>query len=209
MGGNKVVLVEGKDDEHVIKHLCGNRAIPVILKIEGHQSVEDLLASIPVRLKASYDGDIVGIVLDADVSLVNRWAAVRNHLVALKYPNVPELAVQTGMIVDPPEGVLLPRVGVWLMPDNLLNGMLEDFLAFLVPRDSTLFARVKRTIDEIPADEQLFSRAVQSKAVIHTWLAWQKDPGLPFGTAITARFLDPMKPEADTFLAWLRTLFCL
>lgn len=209
MGRRNVVLVEGKDDEHVIKHLCGNRAAAVILEFQGHQSVEDLLASIPVRLKASYDGDIVGIVLDADVSLANRWVAVRNQLVALKYPNVPELAVPTGMIVDPPESVLLPRVGVWLMPDNLLNGMLEDFLALLVPSDSTLFARVKRTIDEIPADEQLFSTAIYSKAVIHTWLAWQKDPGLPFGTAITARFLDPMKPEADAFLAWIRTLYCI
>ncbi len=111
------------------------------------------------------------------------------------------------MIIDPPEESLLPRVGVWLMPDNQLNGMLEDFLALLVPAKSLLFDRIKKTVDEIPENERLFSPPARSKVLIHTWLAWQKDPGLPFGTAITARFLDPLHSEADKFVAWLRELF--
>ena len=209
MVATKVVMVEGKDDEHVIKHLCGNRGIPAILKVEGHQSVENLLETIPVRLKATYDGDIIGIVLDADESLIDRWAAVRNHLAKLSYSEVPAFPASKGFIIDPPQGSLLPRVGIWLMPNNHLNGMLEDFLALLVPANSPLFARVQRTVDEIPPSERLFSSAARSKAVIHNWLAWQKDPGLPFGTAITARFLDPLHAEADTFVAWLRELFHL
>jgi len=209
MVARKVVLVEGKDDEHVIKHLCGNRGIPPVLKVEGHQSVENLLETIPVRLKATYEGDIVGIVLDADESLIDRWAAVRNHLQRLAYSDVPAHATKTGMIIDPPAESLLPRVGVWLMPNNQLNGMLEDFLALLVPENSHLFARVQRTVDDIPLSEQLFSATARSKVLIHTWLAWQKDPGLPFGTAITARFLDPLHTDADTFVTWLRELFRL
>lgn len=209
MGAARIVMVEGKDDEHVIKHLCGNRGIPPVLKVSGHLSVENLLDSIPVRLKASYDGDIVGVVLDADVSLADRWAAVRRHLQELSYPNVPATPASSGVIVDPPDDTLLPRVGIWLMPDNQLNGMLEDFLALLVPEDSPLFDRINRTVDEIPVAERLFPTTARSKVLIHTWLAWQKDPGLPFGTAITARFLDPLHAKADTFVAWLRELFRL
>lgn len=209
MVATKVVMVEGKDDEHVIKHLCGNRGIPPVLKVLGHQSVENLLESIPVRLKAAYDGDIVGIVLDADESLTNRWAAVRQHLLKLSYANVPITPANFGLIIDPPDESLLPRVGVWLMPDNQLNGMLEDFLALLVPASAPLFDRIKRTVDDIPDTERLFSLTARSKVLIHTWLAWQKDPGLPFGTAITARFLDPLHTEADKFVAWLRQLYRL
>jgi len=33
----------------------------------------------------------------------------------------------------------------------------------------------------------------KSKAVIHTYLAWQNEPGMPLGQAITARALNPEK----------------
>ncbi len=42
---------------------------------------------------------------------------------------------------------------------------------------------------------------------MHTWLAWQNKPGRPFGTAITARYLDADVPEATAFVAWLEKLF--
>lgn len=207
MGGKKLVMVEGKDDEHVIKHLCGNRGIPECLTVKSHQSVEELLKAIPVQLKATNEGDVVGVVLDADNDLQARWTAIRGHLLQLKYTSVPEVPGHAGTIIDAPENSTLPRTGIWLMPDNQLQGFLEHFLALLVPANSALFERVKRTVAEIPEDERLFRDVAAPKALIHTWLAWQQTPGLPFGTAITARFLDPFHSEADRFVAWLRELF--
>ena len=58
-------------------------------------------------------------------------------------------------------------------------------------------------------DEHVLKPLDEPKAVIHTWLAWQKEPGRPFGTAITARFLDPNVPEVDVLVAWLKRLFFL
>ncbi len=46
-----------------------------------------------------------------------------------------------------------------------------------------------------------------SKALIHTWLAWQRKPGRPMGIAITARYLDPTAPHAQQLINWLRRLF--
>ncbi len=43
--------------------------------------------------------------------------------------------------------------------------------------------------------------------IIHTWLAWQREPGRPYGTAISERFLDPNVAEARVIAAWLRKLF--
>jgi hypothetical protein len=45
------------------------------------------------------------------------------------------------------------------------------------------------------------------KARIHTWLSWQENPGLPFGTAITAAYLSHDSPEALKFVAWFKKLF--
>lgn len=94
-----------------------------------------------------------------------------------------------------------------IMPDNRAPGILEDFLQFLIPQPNRLLDHVKGSIAGIPEDERLFGPLDEPKAVVHTWLAWQRDPGKPFGTAITARFLDPNVSEADNLVAWLRRLF--
>ena len=54
--------------------------------------------------------------------------------------------------------LLLPRFGVWLMPDNQSRGILEDFLHFLVPAGSQLFEHVKSSVATIPANERRFSQ---------------------------------------------------
>lgn len=94
------------------------------------------------------------------------------------------------------------------MPDNRSMGKLEDFLRFLVPAARRrLFAHVKFSVQGIPEEDRLFSKPDETKALIHTWLAWQKEPGRPFGTAITAKFLDPNVPQVDVLVAWMKRLF--
>lgn len=93
------------------------------------------------------------------------------------------------------------------MPDNRLPGMLEHFIEFLVPPADRLMARAKSAVAEIPIEDRAFIPAHQIKAEVHTWLAWQEQPGLPFGSAITARLLDGDCLAAQGFVAWLRRLF--
>lgn len=93
------------------------------------------------------------------------------------------------------------------MPDNRIPGMLEDFAACLIPKENALSIRAKQAVDGIPAEERVFSPTHTTKAYLHTWLAWQKDPGTPIGLAITKRFLDAAAPEAAGFLTWMSHLF--
>jgi hypothetical protein len=96
------------------------------------------------------------------------------------------------------------------MPDNQTNGILEDFLGFLgflVPVGSRLFDHVITSVANIPAGERRFSHMVEPKAKIHTWLAWQAEPGKPLGTAITARYLDVGVTQVDVLVTWLNRLF--
>jgi len=206
MSAKRILLVEGVDDEHVIKHLCGNRNGPQ-LDIKGHGGVDRLLDSIPVRLKASEDGDIVGVVIDADTDIHSRWQSLRNILIRLGYQTVTDNPSPDGSIFDPPMGTLLPRVGIWMMPDNQSQGILEDFLRFLIPTGSLLFDHVASSVAAIPEGERRFTLLAEPKALIHTWLAWQAEPGKPLGTSITARYLDPDVAQVDILISWLNRLF--
>jgi hypothetical protein len=209
MAGKRILLVEGLDDEHVLKHICGNRGIPNLDEVKQHGSVDRLLDSVPVRLKASEEGDIVGVVIDADTDLTARWQSLRGRLIRAGYTStsVPDSPFASGTIIDPPANSLLPRVGIWMMPDNKTPGILEDFLRFLVPAGSTLFDHVINSVATIPQSERRFGQLAEPKAIVHTWLAWQEEPGRPLGTAITAKFLDPNVAQADVLVTWLKTLF--
>ena len=127
MAAKKILLVEGSDDEHVLKHLCGTRGGPRLDEVKPLEGVDRLLEYIPVRLKAIEDGDIVGVVIDADTDLSARWKSLRNRLILVGYRGAPEHPSPDGTILDPPADALLPRVGVWIMPDNQTKGILEDF----------------------------------------------------------------------------------
>lgn len=206
MAGKKILLVEGSDDEHVLKHICGERGVGKLDEVKPQGDVQRLLENFPVRLKES-DVEALGVVIDADTDLAARWQSLRERLTKAGYQNVPANPAPAGTILAPPSDSLLPRVGIWIMPDNQTKGILEDFLHFLVPSGSKLFGHVKSSVAAIPESERRFSQLAELKAIIHTWLAWQQEPGRPLGTSITAKFLDANVKQVDVLVTWLKALF--
>lgn len=206
MAGKRVLMVEGADDEHVVKHICGERQLGKIETIHPYGGKDPLLEGIGARLKES-DVIALGILLDADTNLKARWQSVTDRLRLAGYADTPDAPSPNGTVIAAPANSLLPRVGIWLMPDNQANGILENFLRFLVPEGDPLFSHVEQSLDRIPPAQCRFSELKKPKAKIHTWLAWQEEPGKPFGQAITARYLDPNLPAADIFAAWLQRTF--
>jgi hypothetical protein len=75
-----------------------------------------------------------------------------------------------------------------------------------VPDGDALWTRAGDAIDSIPEHERRFPPVRRSKALIHTWLAWQEEPGSPMGQAIGKRDLDGSAPAAQRFVEWLRRL---
>ncbi len=201
MAGERILPVEGKDDEVVVCNLCQHGNIPLdVFKIKQKKSVQALLESIPVEMKGS-DVERLAVVLDADEDAGNRWEQVtallwNNFNVAL--PREPDVG---GTLTRIPNG---PLFGVWLMPDNRTPGMLEDFLAFLIPGGDPLLPRVDCFLQDIPPTMRRYRDSHKSKVRIHCWLALQKEPGRPFGTAITARYLDADCKSVEPFVQWLR-----
>lgn len=206
MGDKQILMVEGRDDEHVVKHICGSRGLGKIDRIVDYGGIDHLIEGIEVRLKES-DVEMVGMVVDADVDIKARWDAISLRLKNSGFTQIPTEFPAEGLILDPPVGTLLPKVGVWMMPDNKVSGILEDFLAFLVPDGDPLFKYVKGSIDGLDPGLIRFAKLKKPKALIHSWLAYQEEPGRPLGQAISARYLDPNLAAADSFSMWLNRLF--
>jgi hypothetical protein len=71
-------MVEGPDDEHVVKHICAQRQLGEIDKIQPYGGKDRLIEGITVRLLES-DIEALGILLDADEDLHARWQAVASR----------------------------------------------------------------------------------------------------------------------------------
>lgn len=198
--GRRLLLVEGANDEHVMYALLKRHAVPQVFEVKVAGNVDELLALLLVLPKAS-DIDRIAAVLDADEDLSSRWASLRSRLARAGYRGVPELPAVGGTIVQH-DG--LPDLGVWLMPDNRLPGILEDFLSFLVPSDDRCLPLVDGFLGSIPAELCRFPAVRRPKARIHAWLAVQEEPGRPLGQAISFRYLDAHAAAATELIAWIR-----
>lgn len=197
------LLVEGRDDQHVIMALLMHHDFPQVFDVEDKRGVDNLLATFPVQIKGS-NIETCGIVLDADIDATSRWNTIRASIERLGYRDCPDRIPHGGLVLSAED---LPRFGVWIMPDNVASGMLEDFVSFLVPEDDPLWSYCCDTISAMPAEMTAFKSIHMSKARIHTWLAWQADPGTPLGQAITKKYLRADSETAKTFIAWLHSLF--
>lgn len=207
------LLVEGKNDRHVIWALCEKHQLPETFSVEVPseedfgQGIEAVLAEIPIRLKQE-NFRTLGIVIDADQDLAARWQSVSSRLNAKGYQNIPKAPPLDGWVYTEREATNLPKVGVWLMPDNQLPGMLENFVARLISEDDGLLTKAELFLHDVEqAGLNRYTLIHNPKALIHTWLACQQTPGMPMGQAITSQILSYNSPLALVFVEWLRRLF--
>ncbi len=201
--GPKVLLTEGKNDCHVILSLCSFHDIPENFGFFDCGSDDLVLKKMSALIAGSEEMDTIGIILDADnPNLNSKWESVKNRLSKEGY-SLPDKPDPTGTILFMEDK---PKIGIWLMPNNNIDGMLEDFCRELASHDAINFA--EQCV--LNAQDNNFSTFIgnhQSKAVIHTYLAWQNEPGMPLGQAITAKALDPEQKIAVIFINFLKSLF--
>ena len=203
--------VEGVDDFHSLVHLLIRHGIdydtkpwpPEFPSIEQQESISRLLEGMEISVRTS-TGRPIGFVLDADSPLEDRWKAVRSRLANLGI-EVPESPPREGFLADCKQ--YHTRVGVWLMPDNHHDGTLEHFLRHLIGTSDPIIDHAEKATQTAKDLGAGFREVDKTKAIIHAWLAWQEDPGLPFGTAIRARYFRHDSQAAGAFVDWFRRLF--
>jgi hypothetical protein len=202
--GNRVLLVEGKNDCHVILALCSQYKLAETFGIHECGSDISLLKRLNALILQPDSPEIIGIVLDADSpDIMRRWQQIQQKIKTHKY-TFPKSPPPGGTILQGNEG--RPTIGIWLMPDNKKSGMLEDFLMEMANKEALQIAENCIT-NAKEKGMTTYKQGHHSKALIHTWLSWQDEPGRPLGQAITANVLKPETKLAKSFINWLKKLF--
>lgn len=198
-----ILLVEGSDDRHVVLQLYLRTHADTDFRIIEKNGVNPLLDSISSEVKV--DGRrALGIVLDANDSISDRWADVAGRLEEAGITGVPDGPEPGGVCLE--GSARLPRVGIWVMPDNASTGELEDFVSSMVPADDPVWPLSESYIDGIPADIRQFSEKKAHRATVYAWAATREQPGR-MGAAIKAGDLEVDGELAGRFLKWLERLF--
>ena len=196
---SRLLLVEGADDEHVVRHLCDLQPDMPDFAVSDKRGFPNLKDAIGPEIKVP-GRTALGIMVDANDDLHARWQAIGDRLRRAAV-NPPTQATSGGVVVESK-----PRVGVWLMPDNRSAGELEDFIQNLMPAGDPVWPRAQRYIDDIPVADRKFTTGKALRAMIHAWLATRAEPR-KMGAAIGAGDLLATHPLAQQFVRWLRLLF--
>ncbi len=212
------LYVEGKDDKYTIIGLLQRHGVDMSfgyrpLEVStvagdpaGAEGMRPLLDAMSDAIRSATNRPI-GFVLDIDVKTADRWAAVSHQLrdAGLSPPPTCPVDGYIDRLVD-----YQHSIGVWLMPDCIRDhGKLEHLLKTLVAKGDVLWPHSEAATDDATKLGAAFAAADRDKAITHCWLAWQRNPGVPFGTAITAKYFGHDSPEAIAFLGWLERLFRL
>jgi len=205
------LLVEGPDDQFVIINLlrrhgydfedagAGRLAASGMPFVRTHDGVDDLLSKLGLALKGGHH--CIGVVLDADHPPYDRWAQLKKVLsgAGIELPARPA----TG-------GTILagsPRLGVWVMPDNAREGMIEDFLVGMVPEGDRVWQHALEATLRARELGAPLKEIHLAKGAMHAWLSWQDPSGHPLGRALEYGTLRHDTPEACRFVTWFTDLF--
>ena len=216
----RVLLVEGQDDKHLVWQICRREPSlfstyrtgyelwvtllqpPTTFLISEKGNRSELLKSIRQEMVVR-DRKAVGILVDSDSSIATAWADVWREIANTGIQQ-PGSLNHSGTIV--PATNHHPSVGVWLMPDNQVNGELEDFAVRMVPSNNQVWPLSSNYIHQIPTQHQKFTPAKADKAILYAWLAALQEPGR-VGAAVGAGALDISGQLCQGFVAWLTKLF--
>jgi hypothetical protein len=200
---NKKLLVEGNDDQHVIWALCEKFTVTENFDVIDCEGITKLYEQLPVRFKQA-QVNTIGLIIDADSEIKDRWKSI-SALLSLQGFTIPQEIPIEGLILKNNLGF---KIGVWIMPNNNENGMLEDFISFLVPKEDKILPIVNDTLTNIENQGlNQYSLIHKSKATIHTWLSLQSDPGTPMGLGITKRYLTTDEETCLKLVNWLKELY--
>ena len=201
---SKQLLVEGNDDMHVVLALCEKFNLKENFDIIDLEGIDTLLKNIPVRLKTD-NLETLGIIIDADKNISTQWEKLKKIFANSGYPTDGILSLD-GFIQKNPDGI---KIGVWIMPNNHLPGMLEDFIKFLIPPDDKLLPVIQAHLENIEEKNlNKYNKKIhKAKALVHSWLAVQENPGTPIGLSITKKYLTTDEETCSKLINWLKELY--
>ncbi|MEI7866495.1 MAG: DUF3226 domain-containing protein [Candidatus Methylumidiphilus sp.] len=215
----KKLLVEGETDRSFFQACLREAGIidevgvcpPTDYKALG-SGKGNALHILPMLITNLADGTLsrLALIVDADFTetysgFSETWRKITGILRESGYciPENPPTSTN-GFIFTHTDG--LPDFGLWIMPNNTKDGMLEDFIkASIVCTEKPLLAHALTTVNSLP--NRKFKDIHLSKAEIATWMAWQTIPGQSIAGAVGGKLLDFQTGQAKQFLDWLKKVY--
>jgi hypothetical protein len=161
---------------------------------------------------------ILGLILDTDIEGSTEVDAIQRRWVQLKGQDYCRLQSPRRLSRDRSHRSILcrdrkakgslPRIGVWLMPNNKAFGMFEDLLMESLGAERKGLHNERCETSKDGRDCQFITTAIYRKAVIRTYMAWQEPPDVQYlGLAIQEGHFQNIEAACAQFLDWLGRLF--
>jgi len=155
------------------------------------------------------DVDRIGIIVDANnIGAINRFKTLIDFIQKKTGADFSEGHLNSkGFYYELPDG---RTIGIWVMPDNQSEGYLENFIGLMIEEDDKTWQFAREKVNELSKQKFCnFTAAKKQKALLHTYLALQKTPGLPMGTAVTSGFLTIENDLVENLADWFKKTFIL
>jgi len=201
-----LLIVEGPGDRHFVNHLLMSRGFTAAAGANAKNFLVNKpsrpgAAAIKIIVAGSFNSlgkaiedefrpdETTGLAIVADMDLLadNRWESLRGTLEKFGFDSLPGVPSKDGLVARQEQN---PALGVWMMPNNESAGMPASFACKLVAGEDPAWVHARKTVATLPEGAGRFSRERHlEKALIHTWLAWQEEPGRQLGTAVAKNYL--------------------
>lgn len=219
-GAKKILLVEGEADKGFFIEICKNLNLTASVLVVPpkdlggtHNTKSGVINHLQdAVLPQLSDGSITHIaaVVDADYSAHGSGYTStldRLSVVLAQYG----FSLETSQIEN--NGLLFKHsdgfadFGLWIMPRNQHEGMLEDWIKSCVDEsEQALFKHAINVVEQLETLKK-FQNHKTSKAEVATWLSWQKEPGHGLYHLITESLLNRQSPLFIEFEQWLEKVF--
>ncbi|WP_262965893.1 DUF3226 domain-containing protein [Methylobacter psychrophilus] len=214
----KILLVEGEADKGFFEQICKSLVLDTEVRVaspkdlEGvrnsKQGVFNLLPTLLPLLLIEDGLTHIAIIVDADYLVLNglgyQKTIERVSDIVRPFGFEFDQNAASGILYKHSDG--LADFGLWIMPNNQDEGMLEDWIKSCVNvSEQALFQQATQAVQQVSTRK--FPEHLLSKAEVATWLAWQKQPGHGLYAAITDQLLDNQLPLFKELELWLCRIF--
>jgi hypothetical protein len=192
MSQKNLLLVEGNADKEFFNTLCNTIKLSPTVQVAppkdlvggSYNTKQGVFCHLKTLLPQLNDGQIqrLAIVVDADYAESHGLGlkGTLNQIKKIVSPFGFELpksdTYPNGFYFKNSDG--LADFGVWIMPDNGKDGMLEDWIKSCVTQsEQTLFDHAEKTVtDLLKHGFKKYKPTHITKIQVATWLAWQELP---------------------------------
>lgn len=214
---DRILLVEGEADRAFFEQICRVLELDTSVTVAPpkglsgtHNTKEGVFNYLPILLRQLADGQTtrLAVVVDADSSENGGgYERAVNRVASIVAPYGFDIAVHTtgGIVFQHDDG--LADFGLWVMPNNADEGMLEDWIKQSIhPDEQGLFSHAESVVADLPKPPK-FKPIHRSKAEVATWLAWQKLPGYGLYRTVEDGLINLDSIHYKNLISWIGHVF--